>query len=113
MTDQKNIFSREIEIPEIVMRKAEDAFAGIREEGKDIMTENHKKADAKKRGRAFKNRVAVAACIGILVVSGVTAAAAAYHLWGRGMQGNLQATGEQQRELIEQGYATVMEEEEN
>ncbi len=113
MTDQKNIFSKEIEIPEIVVRKAEDAFAGIREEGKDIMTENHRKTDAKKRGRAFRNRVAAAACVGILAVSGVTAAAAAYHLWGRGMQGNLRATGEQQRELIEQGYATVMEEEEN
>lgn len=115
MTDQKNIFAKEIEIPEVVMRKAEDAFAGIREEGKDMMAENNK-MDVKKRsrsGRAFRNRVAAAACIGIFAVSGVTVAAAAYHLWGRGMQGNLQATEEQQRELIDQGYAEVMEEEEN
>lgn len=116
MTDQKNIFSEEVEIPEVVMRKAEDAFAGIRKEGKDMMTQNHKKTDTKKRNkgrRAFKNHMAAAACIGILALSSLTVAAAAYHLWGRGMQGNLQATEQQQRKLIEQGYATVMEEDEN
>ncbi len=116
MADKKNIFSKDIEIPEIVMHKAEDAFAKIRLEGKDIMTENKKINDLRNRGkrrRAFKNRVAVAACICILAVSSVTVAAATYHLWGRGMQGNLQASTEQQQELIEQGYATVMTEEEN
>lgn len=116
MTDQKNIFSEEVEIPEVVMRKAEDAFAGIREEGKDMMTKNLKKTDTKKRnkgGKAFKNHMAAAACIGVLALSSLTVAAAAYHLWGRGMQGNLQATEQQQLELIEQGYATVMEAEEN
>jgi len=116
MADKKNVFLKDIEIPEIVMRKAEDAFAEIRLEGKDIMTENKKVNDLKKRGkrrRALKKHVAAAACTCILAVSSVTVAAAAYHLWGRGMQGNLQASKEQQQELIEQGYATVMAEEEN
>lgn len=116
MTDKTNIFSKDIEVPEIVMRKAEDAFAQIRLEGQDIMAEKNKVKGAKnqiKRRSAFKNRVAAAACIGILAVSSITVAAAARHFWGRGMQGNLQASEEQQQELIEQGYATVMEEEEN
>jgi len=116
MINKNNIFSKDIEVPEIVMHKAEDAFAQIRLEGKNRMKENRNVKDAKNRRRrrmAFKNRVAAAACIGILAVSSVTAAAAAYHLWGRGMQGNLQASKEQQQELIDQGYAMVMEEEEN
>ncbi len=116
MTDKINIFSKDIEVPEIVMHKAGDAFAQIRLEGKDIMTENNKVKSAKNQGKrrtAFKNRAAAAACIGILAVSSITVVAAARHFWGRGMQGNLQASEEQQQELIEQGYATVMEEEEN
>jgi len=115
MTDKINIFSEDIEVPEIVLHKAEDAFTKIKLEGKDMIIENNKVMAAKKRknqGRRFKNHVA-AACIGILAVSSVTAAAAVYHFWGRGMQGTLQASEEQQQELIEQGYAAVMEEEEN
>lgn len=115
MADKKNIFSKDVEIPEIVMHKAKDAFAQIRLEGKNSMAENHKVSNVKKQGKqktAFKKRMAAAACIGILAVSSVTAAAAAYHFWGRGMQGSLHASTEQQQELIEQGYAAVMTEEE-
>jgi len=116
MANKKDIFSKDIEVPEIVMHKAEDAFAQIRLGEKNSMTESNKN-DAKNQGKQrtiFKNHAAVAACIGILAISSVTAVAAAYyHFWGRGMQGNLQASKEQQQELIEQGYATVMEEEEN
>lgn len=113
MMDKKNIFTEDIEIPEIVMQKAEDAFAQIRLEGKDIMKEKNEVDILKKQGKRrkiFKHWAAAAACLGIVAASSISTVAAIHHYWGRGMQSMLQASDAQQQKLTEQGIAAVMAE---
>ena len=46
----------------------------------------------------------------LIAVAGTSAVAAIHHIWGRAMQGALQATDEQQQILTQQGMATVFTE---
>lgn len=112
MKEHRDIFTDEIRIPDVVLRKADDAFARIQKEGNLEM--NRKKEQKKKKRKNFLRRqTAAAACICLLVAAGITATAAIHRLWSRGMQGTVRATQTQQQELIEQGVATVLEETES
>ncbi len=112
--EETNIFTKDVDIPEIVQKKAALAFAKIKTEG-ETMTEMKKKKskeDSKNtRGKRFKHPAAAILCICMLGAAGITAAAAAaYHHWSRGMQGALQADEARQQELIDEGLATVLKE---
>lgn len=111
---ETHIFKEDIEVPEIVLQKVDDALTKIQTEGTDIMSEkqNINKKTGKKV-RLFRNQAAVIACVLALAATGITAVAAAHYFWSRGMQGTIQATDEQQQELIEQGMATKLEQAES
>lgn len=102
MSNKKNIFPEEIELSEIVLHKTNQAFEMIKQE--DIGDANKRAI----RSRKFFRQQAVAiAGVCILVVSGISAAAAIHHYWGRGMKGNIQASDAKQQELTESGAAKV------
>ncbi|MBD5444747.1 MAG: DUF4179 domain-containing protein [Lachnospiraceae bacterium] len=96
-----NIFISDVEVPEIVQKKADEAFSKIRMEGMDVM---------RKKRYSFISPVAAAICVCILAAGSMTVAAAVYHYWSRGMQGNIQATPKQQSELIDNGITTILNE---
>lgn len=107
MQENRNIFTQNIEVPEIVMQKAEKAFAEIKgEEVKVMKYQDTKKGAAKRRKRAYQHRAALLAGAVILTVTG-TSAAAAYYYWGRGMNERLEATDAQRQELAAEGIAQV------
>lgn len=104
------IFIKDVEVPAIVQNKADAAFSKIIKEGTDSM-ERKKNYNVKKHEKTryhFKSSAAAAACICILLMGSITAVAAAYHQWSRSMQGNLQASIEQQDELIDSGITTIL-----
>ena len=108
----EEIFTAEVEMPEVVQKKAEEAFCRIRAKGERKMSKNHKVVPFQKKKKMHKKAAAVA-CICLLAVGGTTVAAAAHHYWSRGMEGLLQGTDEQQAKLTDQGLATSVEEEPN
>ena len=105
MSDKKIIFPEEIELSEIVLNKSNQAFEMIKQEDTDYM----KKTNIRSR-EFFKRQAAVIAGICILTASSISVAAAIHHYWGRGMNGNLQASDTKQRELTENGIAKVYRE---
>lgn len=109
MKKDNNLWNADVELPEIVLEKANDAFAKIQREETSTMTtiNSYKKTN---RSRTLRKFTAVAACAGLLVVGSVASAAAIRHIWGRGMQGTLQSTDEQQQKLTDQGIAKVIPE---
>lgn len=109
MKKDNNLWNADVELPEIVLEKANDAFAKIQKEETSTMTDinSYKKTN---RSRTLRKFTAVAACAGLLVVGSVASAAAIHHIWGRGMQGTLQSTDEQQQKLTDQGIAQVIPE---
>ncbi len=109
MKKDNNLWNTDVELPEIVLEKANDAFAKIQKEETSTMTDinSYKKTN---RSRTLRKFTAVAACAGLLVVGSVASAAAIHHIWGRGMQGTLQSTDEQQQKLTDQGIAQVIPE---
>lgn len=109
MKKDNNLWNADVELPEIVLEKANDAFAKIQREETSTMTDinSYKKTN---RSRTLRKFTAVAACAGLLVVGSVASAAAIRHIWGRGMQGTLQSTDEQQQKLTDQGIAKVIPE---
>ena len=109
MKKDNNLWNTDVELPEIVLEKANDAFAKIQMEETSTMTDinSYKKTN---RSRTLKKFTAVAACAGLLVVGSVASAAAIRHIWDRGMQGTLQSTDEQQQKLTDQGIAKVIPE---
>lgn len=113
MTEFNNLFSENVEVPEIVLKKADDAFAKIKAEGTDVMKDATKFENTKnnKKKGFFKSQAAAITGICLFAAGSITAVAAVRHVWSRGMQGNLQATDEQQQMLTEQGVATVFLEE--
>ena len=106
MSDQKNIFPEEIELSEIVLNKTNQAFEMIQQED----TGHMKKLNSKSQ-KYFRKQAAVIAGVCILAASSISAAAAIHYYWGRGMNGNLQASDTKQRELTEKGIAKVYSEE--
>lgn len=103
MSEKKNIFSQEIELSEIVLKKANLAFEQIRQEDTDKM----KKEKGKK---SFKVQAAAIAGICVLAAGSISAVSAIRHYWGRGMNGNIQATDSEQQTLTENGIADVYSE---
>ena len=106
MANKKTILSEDIELSEIVLKKTNQAFEMIKQEDIVSMKKTHKR-----RKKMFKTQAAVAAGVCILAVSGISAAAAVHHYWGRGMNGNIQASDEQQQVLTEKNIAKVYSEE--
>lgn len=106
MSNKKNVFSEEIELSEIVLKKTDQAFAMIKQEDIVYMKKAHSKGK-----KMFKAQVAAIAGICILTVSSISAIAAIHHYWGRGMNGNIQASDEQQQVLTEKNIAKVYSEE--
>ena len=109
---EKNIFIKDVEVPAIVQKKADAAFSKIIMERTDNMTNktNQKVKTYEKTRYHFKSSAVAAACICILLMGSITAAAAAYHYWSRGMQGRLQATANQQNDLVNSGISTILSE---
>lgn len=106
MADKKPILSEEIELSEIVLKKTNQAFAMIKQE--DIV---HMKKTHTRGKKMFKTQAAVIAGVCILAVSSISAVAAIHHYWGRGMNGTIQASDEQQQVLTEKNIAKVYNEE--
>ena len=95
----------EIVVPEIVESKVNQTLVQIRQEEFQMAKEKRQKQ------HTWKRQAAVIACVSVAAAGSITAVAAASHLWSRGMQGNIQATEEQQWELMEQGMAETYDEE--
>lgn len=108
MKKNSNIFQDDIKVPEIVLQKADEAFAGIQTEGRSTMKKNNQTENRKHT--FWRNPAAVAACTCIIVAGSVTAGAAVHHVWSRGMQGAVRATDTQQKELTDKGAAVVSKE---
>ena len=104
MKEEKDILNRDVEIPEVVFRKADAALNQIR-----ANTESTKATRKVTRiqGRIHHVQAAAVACAVLIGAGGITATAAViHHLWSRGMQANIQATEEQQKNLTDQGMVT-------
>ena len=108
MKKNSNIFQDDIKVPEIVLQKADEAFAGIQTEGRSTMKKNNQTENRKHT--FWRKPAAVAACTCIIVAGSVTAGAAVHHVWSRGMQEAVQATDTQQKELTDKGAAVVLKE---
>lgn len=81
MKKNSNIFQDDIKVPEIVLQKADEAFAGIQTEGRSTMKKNNQTENRKHT--FWRNPAAVAACTCIIVAGSVTAGAAVHHVWSR------------------------------
>lgn len=109
--DEKKILQEDVELPEVVLSKANHALEMIRqEETKNMAADNQK--NSKKNTRRIKSQVAAATAVCVLAVGGVSAVAAIHHNWGRGMSGNIQATDTEQQKLTDDGVAVVYPEKE-
>ena len=106
MANKKSILSEEIELSEIVLKKTNQAFEMIKQEDIVYMKKAHTRGK-----KMFKTQVAAIAGICILAVSSISTVAAIHHYWGRGMNGNIQASDEQQQVLTEKNIAKVYSEE--
>lgn len=109
--DEKKILQEDVELPEVVLSKANHALEMIRQEETKNMADNNQK-NSKKNTRRIKSQVAVATAVCVLAVGGVSAVAAIHHNWGRGMNGNIQATDTEQQKLTDNGVAVVYPEKE-
>ncbi|RKJ37453.1 DUF4179 domain-containing protein [bacterium 1XD42-8] len=106
MANKKTILSEEIKLSEIVLKKTNQAFEMINQEDIICMKKTHTRGK-----KMFKTQAAVIAGVCILAVSSISAVAAIHHYWGRGMNGMIQASDEQQRVLTEKNIAKVYSEE--
>ena len=104
MREEKQILKSDVEIPEVVLKKTDDALAQIRESTKPV---RKVKKESRFQGGFRYAQAAAIACAVLVGAGGITVTAAVvHHLWSRGMQGNIQATEEQQKDLAEQGMVT-------
>ena len=104
MREERNVLNSDVEIPEAVLKKADDALAQIRESTKPV---RKAKKESRFQGGFRYAQAAAIACVVLVGAGGITVTAAVvHHLWSRGMQGNIQATEEQQKDLAEQGMVT-------
>lgn len=105
MSGNRDLFSENVELSELVLEKTNRAFEQIRKEDRIFM-----KQTGVRRKKWFQTQAAAAACVGLLAVSGVSAFAAIHHYWGSGMDGMLQASDSEQQSLTEDGVAKVYRE---
>lgn len=116
--DEKKILQEDIELSEVVLSKVNHAFEKISQEETENMTDkniiNKHNKEAGSHRRRIKSQVAAAAvAVCLLAVGGMSAAAAIHHSWGRGMNGNIQATDTEQQKLTDDGVAVVYPEKED
>lgn len=104
MREERNVLNSDVEIPEVVLKKADDALAQIRESTKPVR--KAKKESRFQGGSAMHRRQPLHVQYWLERVGLPVTAAVVHHLWSRGMQGNIQATEEQQKDLAEQGMVT-------
>lgn len=109
--DEKKILQEDVELPEVVLSKANHALEMIRQEETENMAADNQK-NSKMNTRRIKSQVAAATAVCLLAVGGVSAVAAIHHNWGRGMSGNIQATDTEQQKLTDDGVAVVYPEKE-
>lgn len=109
--EEKKILQEDVELSEVVLSKANHALEMIRQEETENMAADNQK-NSKKNTRRIKSQVAAAAAVCVLAVGGVSAVAAIHHNWGRGMNGNIQATDTEQQKLTDDGVAVVYPEKE-
>lgn len=110
MSKNKDIFSQEIELSEIVLQKTNQAFEKIRQEDDVTMKTASTKSKVIAKSRGWKAQAAAAVGVCILAVSSISGVAAIRHYWGRGMNGNIQATDMQRLTLTEKQIAEVYHE---
>ena len=104
MREERNVLNSDVEIPEVVLKKADDALTQIKESTKPV---RKAKKESRFQGGFRYAQAAAIACAVLVGAGGITVTAAVvHHLWSRGMQGNIQATEEQQKDLAEQGMVT-------
>ncbi len=106
MANKKTILSEDIELSEIVLKKTNQAFEMIKQEDIVCMKKTHTRGK-----KMLKTKAAVIVGVCILAVSSISAVAAIHHCWGRGMNGNIQASDEHQQVLTEKNIAKVYSEE--
>lgn len=94
-----DILSAEVEIPDVVQKKAQEAFAQIHLERKEDNVKRMMK-DKRKQTHGFGKTKAAAAALAVLVGGGsITALGAAYMHWSHGMQTQMNVSEEQMIEL--------------
>lgn len=98
------ILQRDIEIPDVVLKKADLAFKRIQEESRE-----QERISLYRRAKNRKIRIAMAAAAAVMGM--VTACTAAYLHWSRGMEAEFHATEEQKRYLEEIKIASPAEKE--
>ena len=92
MREEKQILNGDVEIPEVVLKKTDDALAQIRANAKPV--KKTKKVPRVLGGFRYAQAAAIA-CAVLVGAGGITVTAAVvHHLWSRGMQGNIRATEE-------------------
>lgn len=100
---------QDVEIPEVVRKKADQAFARIHAEQEKTEPDNRKVVSYNKketeRKAISKRKIAVVAAVAALATATVTAGAAAYMKWSTGMAEGMQATETQQKQLEDNGMA--------
>ena len=91
---------KEIDVPVVVQQHSEEVFSQIRKE--DYLLKRNRK------NRFFRTPAAAVACICLLTIGSLSVYAALHHVWSRGMMGTLQATNDQQQDLVEKGIADLI-----
>lgn len=100
--DMFEVLKRDVEIPDIVMKKAEGAFAKI--QGEDKILEKTKitpLSQKKKRKKLPAKRLFLVAAAVMLGAGGVTAGAAAYMRWSKTASEGMLASEETQKKMEE------------
>ena len=100
--DMLEILKRDVEIPDIVMKKAEGAFAKIQGEAKvQEKTKITPLSPKKTRKKIPAKRMFLVAAAGMLGAGGVTAGAAAYMRWSKTASEGMLASEETQKKMEE------------
>lgn len=113
MDKNMKVFKHDVEVPVIVRAGLEDTLARIKKENVETMkimkTEQfngNEGADKERRYlHFFRSQTAAAACVIALTVTGITAAAAGYHFWSRGISSGMQVTESQKAAADADGLA--------
>ena len=106
---QKNIFSEDVEIPDIVRQKTAFALACIKREAAQCGSKENEMTRETKR-RIFKSWTGAAAAIAaIALVGGGVAFAAINHFWSDGIQEVLEIDEKQLQTLEEQGNIQMLD----
>lgn len=94
--------AEDVKIPEIVQRKADEAFAAIKKES----CANAVREDTYTRGRMPRKKVYFLAAAAVLAFGTISVGAAAYMQWSKGLSEGLKAEESQMRTLEDENMAT-------